>query len=89
MTADAAASRAFASYQRETVRKLLERQSGVFALVLSCALALDVYRLHPSRELAKILTRLPVQIAVCAVVFFVLRSTRLGARFPTAVGAVA
>lgn len=79
----------FAIYQRETVRKLLERQSGVFAVVLGFALALDVYRLHPSRELEKILQRLPVQIVVCVLVFGVLRFTRLGARFPVAVGAFA
>lgn len=79
----------FAAYRRETVRKLLERQSGVFAVVLAFALALDAHRLHPSRAFAKILERLPLQIAVCLAAFVVLRTTRIGARSPTVVGTVA
>ncbi len=78
----------FATYQRETVRRLLERQAGVFTLVLSVGLGLDAYRLHPSHALAVILERLPLQIAVCAAVFVVLRYSRLGARWPTWVGTV-
>ena len=55
-------ARDFATYQRETVRHLLERQAGVFALMLSLSLALDAWRLHPSAEFATILQRLPAQI---------------------------
>ena len=82
-------ARDFATYQRETVRHLLERQAGVFALMLSLSLALDAWRLHPSAEFATILQRLPAQILTCAVVFVLLRYTRFGARFPTWLGAVA
>ncbi|MEZ4326574.1 MAG: histidine kinase [Polyangiales bacterium] len=81
--------RDFGTYQRETVRYLLERQAGVFALMLSFSLALDAIRLHPSREFATILQRLPFQIAMCALVWVLLRYTRFGARWPTALGGAA
>lgn len=85
---DVPPTRDFATYQRETVRRVLERQAGVFTLVLAVSLALDAYRLHPSHAFAVILERLPVQIAVCALVFLALRYTRVGARFPTWLGGI-
>lgn len=78
----------FATYRREVVRQSLERQAGVFTLVLSVALIVDAIRLHPSAAFARILERLPIQIATCAIAFAVLRSTELGRRWPTVVGTV-
>ena len=79
----------FGTYQRDTVRHLLERQAGVFALLLSLSLALDAVRLYPSQEFATILRRLPVQIGVCVAVFLLLHFTRFGARWPTLLGGAA
>jgi len=79
-------SREFEAVQRDLVRHQLERQAAVFTVMLSGALAMDAWRLHPSAEFALILRRLPIQIAICALVFLLLRYTPFGSRRPVWLG---